>query len=219
MWNLLNDAETALRQKQYAKLTEWFRKVPDGAGHPGRARVALEDWRHRDRLPQELPAGVREAIRADHDSDLVLIYLNNTIYGQFTDGGADYAKWIRRRTRLKIALYNGDYFDHGYQNADFGGARGWENQFQSTARIGGMGCCATYGRAYWWLNIPQDAASLKSNRIPGVITVPAAQRVEGSDDQFGTQRVDIVFNYEPSRRLRFYQFDPVHPNAAIFAVH
>jgi hypothetical protein len=219
MWRLLHDAGAALRQKQYAKLTEWFRKVPDGAGRPGPARIALEDWRHRDRLPQELPAAVREAIRADHASDLVLIYLNNTIYGQFTDGGIDYAKWVTRGTRLKIALYNGDYFDHGYQNADFGGARGWENQFQSSVKAGGMGYFETYGRAYWWLNIPQDAASLQNNRIPGVITVPAAQRLTTGGDQFGAQRVDIVFNYEPSRRLRLYQFDPVHHSAAIFAVH
>jgi hypothetical protein len=31
--------------------------------------------------------------------------------------------------------------------------------------------------------------------------------------------VRIQFNYDPSRRLRFYQFDPVHHNVAIFSVH
>jgi hypothetical protein len=33
------------------------------------------------------------------------------------------------------------------------------------------------------------------------------------------RKVQITYNYEPSRRLRFYQFDPLHHDVAIFSVH
>ncbi len=29
----------------------------------------------------------------------------------------------------------------------------------------------------------------------------------------------MTFNFDPSRRLRFYQFDPLHHDVAIFSVH
>jgi hypothetical protein len=32
-------------------------------------------------------------------------------------------------------------------------------------------------------------------------------------------KVDVTFNWDPSRRLRFYQFDPIHHDVAIFSVH
>jgi len=32
-------------------------------------------------------------------------------------------------------------------------------------------------------------------------------------------KVQITFNYEPSRRLRFYQFDPIHHDVAILSIH
>ncbi len=203
-----------LAAKQYAKLIDLFGKF-------GAARSALRDWRDRTRLPLTLPKSVRDAIAADRDSDLVLVYLNNTIYGQFTDGAqTDFPKWTVRGTWLKVALYNGDYFDHGYQNMDFGGARGWENQFKSSVRLGGSGVWHTFGRVHWWRNIP-PAVVLLRNALPGVVTVAAAKRApsEFDEDQFGFHRVHILYNYEPSRRLRFYQYDPVHPEVAVFAVH
>ena len=33
------------------------------------------------------------------------------------------------------------------------------------------------------------------------------------------QKLEITFNYDPSRRLRFYQFDPLHHDVAVFSVH
>ena len=35
----------------------------------------------------------------------------------------------------------------------------------------------------------------------------------------GKHRFAITLNFEPSRRLRFYQFDPFHHDVAIFSVH
>ena len=32
-------------------------------------------------------------------------------------------------------------------------------------------------------------------------------------------KVQIEFKYEPSRRLRFYQFDPFHHDVAIYSIH
>jgi hypothetical protein len=31
--------------------------------------------------------------------------------------------------------------------------------------------------------------------------------------------MEIELNYDPSRRLRFYQFDPFHHDVAIYSVH
>jgi hypothetical protein len=114
-----------------------------------------------------------------------------------------------------------DYFDHGYQNVDFGGARGWDNQFQSSVKSGGSGCWFTFGRGYWSMAIPGTAPALQNNSIPGTVTVPAATRASTPDgeDTFGVEKVKITYNYEPSKRLRFYQFDPVHHEVAVFSVH
>jgi hypothetical protein len=109
-----------------------------------------------------------------------------------------------------VTIYNGDHFAHGYQNVDFGGSRGWENQFKSSVRIGGSGCWFTFGRAHWWANIPDTAAGELT------VAVPAAKRNPYAPSP---QKVEFQYNFEPSRRLRFYQFDPLHHDVAIFSVH
>jgi hypothetical protein len=158
----------------------------------------IRDWRWRTRLPK--------GVEIDKDSDLTLLYVNNTIYAQFTTRDMiAFPKWQKRGAEFKVTLYNGDYFDHGYQNVDFGGARGWENQFKSSVKAGGSGCWFTFGRTYFSMN------------IPSVIRVPAATK--GNPDKLGMQKVQITFNYEPSRRLRFYQFDPMHHDVAVFSAH
>jgi hypothetical protein len=35
----------------------------------------------------------------------------------------------------------------------------------------------------------------------------------------GEHHVEITLNYEPSRRLRMYQFDPLHHDVAIWSMH
>jgi hypothetical protein len=217
MWTALRDGRDALQAKDYKKIEEMFRTSLK-AGQPGIAQQAWRDWRDRTRLPRGLPKDVV----VDKDSDLTLLYVNNTIYGEFSDGGRmDFPKWTVRGTQLKVTLYNGDYFNHGYQNVDFGGARGWENQFKSSVKVAGSGCWFTFGRVHWWMNIPPAQPLMEKMGIPGVVTVPKATRATaaGGDDRFGVHRVSILYNYEPSRRVRFYQFDPVHHDVAVFSVH
>jgi len=223
MWTALNDSTAALNAspRQYQRIADLFRNTRDNTGRPGVFRQAWNDWRDRTRLPVGLPKDVLDEIYGDKETDLSLVYLNNTIYAHFTDGGRmDFPKWTTRGTWLKVALYNGDYFDHGYQNVDFGGARGWENQFKSTVKLGGSGCWFTFGRVHWWMNIP-SAEALMGNSIKGTVTVPAATKATTANgvDHFGRHKVHILYNYEPSRRLRFYQFDPVHHDVAVFSVH
>jgi hypothetical protein len=221
MWFALRDARDFAARKQYQKIIDLFTTVRDKTtGEPGIAQQAWQDWRDRSKLPRNLPKKLMDTILADTDSDLSLVYMNNTIYARFTDGGRmDFPKWTLRGTWLKVALYNLDYFDHGYQNVDFGGARGWENQFKSSVKAAGSGCWFTFGRNFWTMNIPPTPSL--GGAIPGTVTIPAAIRAatrEG-EDQYGSHKVRIQYNYEPSRRIRFYQFDPVHHYVAIFSVH
>jgi hypothetical protein len=220
MWFALRDARDFAARKQYQNIIGLFTTIRNKFGEPGIAQQAWQDWRDRTRLPRGLPPTLRKTILADKDSDLSLVYMDNTIYARFTDGGRmDFPKWTTRGTWLKVALYNLDYFDHGYQNVDFGGARGWENQFKSSVKAAGSGCWFTFGRNFWAMNIPPTPGL--GGAIPGTVTIPAATRAATRDgeDQFGWHKVRIQYNYDPSRRLRFYQFDPVHHNVAIFSVH
>ena len=221
MWDSLREARELAAKGEYQKIINLFTTIRNkDTGEPGRAQVAWQDWRDRSKLPRHLPSKLMDTIMSDKESDLSLVYMNNTIYARFTDGGRmDFPKWTHRGTWLKVALYNLDYFDHGYQNVDFGGARGWENQFKSSVKAAGSGCWFTFGRNFWAMNIP-PTPSLNSP-IPGTVTVPAAVRspAKEGEDQYGWHKVRIQYNYDPSRRLRFYQFDPVHHNVAIFSVH
>ena len=187
MWNHLNKALDAANKGNWDKVKKQTRK----------AQAAYSDWFNRAHLP--------DGVEIDPESDITLFYANNTIYAQFTDGGIrDFPKWLKRGTELKVTLKNGDYFEHGYLNVDFGGARGWENQFKSSVRVGGSGCWFTFGRAYYHINMNKpvilDPAKPNSNTLP-------------------THKVHITYNWEPGRRLRFYQFDPLHHDVAIFSVH
>jgi hypothetical protein len=221
MWTKLRDAREYAARKEYQAIIDLFTTLRNPkTGEPGIAQVAWQDWRDRSKLPRNLPKKLMDTIMADKDDDLSLVYMNNTIYARFTDGGRmDFPKWTHRGTWLKVALYNLDYFDHGYQNVDFGGARGWENQFKSSVKAAGSGCWFTFGRNFWSMNIPPTPSL--NEPIGGTVTVPAAVRATAKDgeDQFGWHKVRILYNYEPSRRVRFYQFDPVHHNVAIFSVH
>ena len=58
---------------------------------------------------------------------MTLLYVNNTIYAQMTDRSHDIAdsirinfpRWKLRGTTLKVTIYNGDHFDHGYTERGF----------------------------------------------------------------------------------------------------
>lgn len=204
MWTALRAAREAARRNNYREVVS---KIQE-------ARASFDDWRDRTRLPR---AG-KHKVEADREADLTLLYVNNTIYAEFADRSEniadsvriDWPEWKMRGAALKVTMYNGDHFVHGYQNVDFGGGRGWENQFKSSVRVGGSGCWFTFGRAHWWMNIPNDAAGNLG------VVVPAAERPAY---KLGMHKVQLTFNYEPSRRLRFYQFDPLHHDVAILSIH
>lgn len=191
---------------------------------------AFFQWQDRTNLP--------DGVKQDPSSDITLFYVNNTIYGHMADmpvgavNQASFPKWQTRGTHMKVHLVNGDYFEHGYINVDFGGSRGWENTFQSTAPFGGSGPWFTFGRNFWNMNAGGPIAlDATGNKISGVIkTSPATRPTSGTSALkadytlakgvvLGQHNVDILFNFDPSRRLRFYQFDPFHHDEAVWSVH
>ncbi len=176
------------------------------------ARNAFQDWSDRTHLPS--------GVQPDRASDLTLLYVNNTIYGQLRDGGAtDLLAWRNRGDQVRVTLINGDYFPHGYLNVDFGGNRGWENQYKSAVKVAGSGTFFSFGRYHW-----------RFNTVLGSIGVPAAQGFNAGGQpikpgempdhvQPGVHRLLLEMNFEPSRRLRMYQFDPLHHDVAIYSLH
>jgi len=158
-----------------------------------RARRAFRDWSDRTSLPQ--------GIDADPEADVTLFYANNTIYGN----AINLPNWNARPGKVKVTLLNGDHFVHGYLNVDFGGTRGWENQFQSSVAVGGTGCDFTFGRAHWWPTAGGEN---------GLIDVAPV-----SDGIPGKQKLSFVLNFDPSARIKFYQFDPYHHDVAVYSMH
>ncbi len=194
MWNLLRSIQSQGRasEKDIAALER-----------------AFDQSQNRLKLP--------DGVKPDPDSDWTLFFINNTIYGEMkgaTDQSAiEYPDWKVRGKTVKIKLLNGDYFDHGYFNVDFGGRRGWENAFQSTEAIGGSGQWFTFGRAHWWVN-----AGMPTAGKPGLIITPPATG-SGDSTVVGEHNLVMQMNFEPSRRLRWYQFDPLHHETAVWSIH
>jgi hypothetical protein len=187
MWSALREAREAAARGDWSRVQLLAR----------RGRAAFEDWRHRSRLP----AGVT----LDREADLTLFYVNNTIYAQFTDGGlVDFPAWQTRGAKLRVKVINGDHYERAYLNVDFGGARGWENQFKSSVRVGGSGCWFTFGRNYWWVNMAAP------------VVLPPARR-----DPYrpAVHEVHVTYRFDPGRRLRFYQFDPLHHDVGVYSIH
>lgn len=167
------------------------------------AERAFDQWQNRNKMP--------DGVTADPDADWTLLYVNNTIYGQVPDivddTGIKVEKWFTRGAKVKVKLFNGDYYRHAYVNVDFGGNRGWENTFHSTIDVGGAGPLFTFGRVHWWVNAGSP-----------LIVVPPAQG-HGRNVTVGEHNVELTMNFEPSRRLRWYQFDPLHHDIAVWSVH
>ena len=165
-------------------------------------KAAFQDWKTRTKLPR--------GVELDPDTDLTILYANNTMYGEFLDGSPNnHDKWRIRPHNFKVRLLNGDHFDHAYMNVDFGGSRGWENQFLDTVDIGGAGPWFTFGRHHFFPNAGNPGWPL------GPIYVPPA----AADGTFGSHLVDLTLNFEPNRRSRLYQFDPLHHEVAVWTAH
>lgn len=188
------------------------------------ARDAYLDWLDRTQLPSGL--------QPDQKTDLTLLYVNNTIYGQLREGGfVEFPDWRRRGDVVKITLLNGDYFPHGYLNVDFGGARGWENLWQATVKTAGSGPWFTFGRFHARFNTVPGSIAVGCAKEPvelpvdpdnpGPLCPPpdATSLLPPETVELGAHRLMIQMNFEPSPRLRFYQFDPLHHDAAIYSMH
>lgn len=178
------------------------------------AIAALVDLSSRNTLPT--------GVSADPKADMTFFYVNNTIYGS---GAIDFQKWTTRPGHVNLTLLNGDHYIHAYQSVDFGGERGWENQFQNSFSVGdpdliarapgATGCFFTFGRDHWWVNagyqppVPQNLIT-----VPPVATDPNT-----GQPVLGLHRVDMTFNFDPSPRLRFYNFDTFHHDVAVYSLH
>ncbi len=200
MWNLLYKIQGA-NQASVADIT-----ALNHAFDQARNRLALPD-------------GVTE----DPNSDWTLFYANNTIYGHMKGFNepteVTWDAWKTRGITANITLINGDYFDHAYFSVDFGGRRGYENTFQSTQAIGGSGQWFTFGRDHWWVSAGMPAGSPKDPTLYSKLIIAPAATGSGNATVPGVHKISMQFNYEPSRRLRVYQFDPLHHETAIWSVH
>lgn len=200
LWNLLYKIQSA------QNVTKSDMKALERAFEQSKNRLALPD-------------GVTE----DPNSDYTIFYANNTMYGHvkgFTEPTIvtldDFT--VRGKT-VNVTLLNGDYFDHAYFHIDFGGRRGWENTFQSTEAIGGSGQWFTFGRAHWWVNAGMPPGSPKDATLYSKLIISPAATGSGDSTVIGVHKLSIQLNFDPSRRLRVYQFDPLHHETAIWSVH
>ncbi len=172
------------------------------------AQLSLDDWKDRTHLPRGVDPDPDPSVNA------TLFFANNTIYGNVVT----FPEWVNRSpqdsptaqlTTYKATLLNGDHFIHSYGTVDFGGARGWENTFQSTLKDGGSGCYFTFGRDHWTITAGVSDAN-------GLINIPAADYTGQSP---GIWHLNLTLNFDPNPRLRLYQFDPIHHDEAIYSLH
>jgi len=221
MWNALRDIK-ALDGSPSENKAQIHKRLK-------KAKRAFFQWQDRASLP--------DGVKLDKGSDVTLLYVNNTIYGRVSnlapgaDNQAELPEWGVRPYLLKVKIFNGDYFQHAYTIADFGGSRGWENTFQSTMDVGGAGPLFTFGRAHWWMPAGAPIArDVDNNIVPGMIRVaPSTRPAAGgaltakyklkAGVTLGEHNVHITYNHEPSRRLKVYQFDPTHHDTAIWSMH
>jgi hypothetical protein len=190
MWRAVGEARQAADRRDWKSVESIVRT---------RALPAYFDWLNRN----QLPAGVNK----DPNSDVTLLYVNNSTYGELTNGAwGRWDAWEQRPKKLKVTVYNGDNFVHSYTIADFGGNRGWENQFKSSVKVAGSGCWFTFGRTWWWLPVGGPVN-------PFVCVAPTNGLAPG------VHKMEVELNFDPSRRLRLYQFDPFHHDVAIYSIH
>lgn len=177
MWQALRDAQDAGASTVVALMED--------------ALLSYADWQDRRALPRDVPV--------DPTADVTLLFVNNTIYGN----ARTFDNWFDRGSVFAATVLNGDHYVHGYVNVDFGGSRGWENQFQFT---GGPGSAHTFGRVHWWVT---------AGGPNGPIGVPPV----AADGTPGRHRVEITLNFDPPERLTIYQFDPLHHDVAVYSLH
>ncbi|MEQ8901488.1 MAG: hypothetical protein RID11_03265 [Roseovarius sp.] len=206
-------------------------------------RQAFYDWQNR----KLLPTGYEMAEDADMTVLFLNNTMYGQLKGH--DGDAEVRMkdtvWDNRGDVVNVQLLNGDYYPHAYVLVDFGGLRGWENTFHNTLPVGGAGPLFTFGRNYFWIHVagqgpipvppatrPEEASPTPVSQLgwnPGRYAglghrfAWGGMQQEMSDyvntDGVGEHNVEVTFTYEPSRRLRMYQFDALHHDVAVWSVH
>jgi len=206
-------------------------------------RQAFYDWQNR----RTLPTGYEMSEDADMTVLFLNNTMYGKVRGH--DGDAEVRLnetfWSKRGDVVDVQLLNGDYFPHAYVLVDFGGLRGWENTFHNTLPVGGAGPLFTFGRNYFWIHvagggpIPVPPATRPDAPSPTPVSQMGwepgdnpglghglawgGMQQEMSDyvntDGVGEHHVEVTFSYEPSRRLRMYQFDALHHDVAVWSVH
>ena len=157
--------------------------------------------------------------------------------------------WQEKGDKVRVNLLNGDYFVHAYVLVDFGGLRGFENTFHNTLPIGGAGPLFTFGRNYFWIHVagggpipvPPSQRSEETYYTSYVESMKPYFKKKGHKRKWkhaamwgdlmdpvseahtaqgiGQHAVEVTFNYQPSRRLRMYQFDALHHDVSVWSVH
>ena len=64
-----------------------------------------------------------------------------------------------------------------------------------------------------------DASLLRAASAQALGVAPGKLAEDGALDELGVHNVIINFNYEPTQRLKMYQFDPLHHDMNIWSVH
>jgi hypothetical protein len=206
-------------------------------------RQAFDDWRNRT----DLPTGYE--MDQDADVTVLFLNNTIYGRLKDHDGKSETRMkpgiWDKRGDQVHVQLLNGDYFPHAYVLVDFGGLRGWENVFHNTLPVGGAGPLFTFGRNAFWIhvagsgpipvppatrpNTPSPTPMSKLGWAPGRNADAGAGFAWGGMQQeisdyvntkgVGEHTVLVNFTYEPSRRLRMYQFDALHHDVAVWSVH
>lgn len=208
------------------------------------AEAAFDDWEHRSRMPRGVTADPNADITLFYANNTIYAHVKNYVDPK---SHMEFTEWHLRGKNIKVKIINGDYFQRAYMNVDFGGMRGWENTFHNTIPIGGAGPWFTFGRHHWWPNVmpvmvppAQPAAALPTVPVSVVSKKYGGKEVRddrndpdgrfvrfdrrpslpnGNGDVLGVHNIDLTLNFEPSRRIRLYQFDPLHHDVAVFSIH
>jgi hypothetical protein len=208
---------------------------------------SFDDWDTRSRLPRGVTPDPDADITLFYANNTIYAqvkgYVDPGAHIEYTDWVTR-----TKGNKAKIKIINGDYFDRGYMSVDFGGMRGWENTFHNTVESGGGGPWFTFGREHWFPNVMPiliPAATPGRALAPVQVSARAMERKRGREfrmeemdpdgyrmgrravpslpsangDILSEHTVDLTFNFDPSRRLRFYQFDPLHHDVAVFSMH
>lgn len=208
---------------------------------------SFDDWDHRGRLPRGVKEDPDADITMFYANNTIYAqvkgYTDPNAHLEYTQWITR-----TKGSSAKVKIINADYFDRGYMSVDFGGMRGWENTFHNTVPVGGGGPWFTFGREHWFPNVmpilipaatpghsvaPVQVSSRSMERKPGREfrmeemdpdgrrmgrrALPSLPNANG--DILSEHTVNLNWNFDPSRRLRFYQFDPLHHDVAVFSMH